>query len=414
MKLTAGQKRALLKIGEPPLRLLYFGYRLLSLDLFRDHRLPRREDGTLDSTIKKILVVRLDTIGDVLLSEPAIAALRQRFPRARIDVVVNGRGQEILSANPHIDSFILYDAPWHAAWRGQPVNRKRALAELWRVMRRLRREGYDLAIELRGDFRDIVFTTATGPRIKVGSGWRGGGFLLDYDVPHDVEEHRVDFALRMVGVVGARAEPTPPRIYITDAERASATQKLPKAAYRIAFHLGAGFPSKCLPVGKFAQVANYLCRKAEAEERQIAVIGGPEDRGLVEDFKREVFAEPVDLVGKLSVKETAAVLERCQLFIGNDSGPMHLAAAVGTPVVAFFGPSEPRHYRPYGVEQRLLEVDLPCRPCDHVHCAQEENMCLSSISVGDILAAAEELSSTKNTIKDGAVPAAISTRKDEL
>jgi len=408
MKLNAWQKRAMLKMVEPPLWLAYLGYRLLSLDLFRDHRLPKAGDEALDSAIKKILVVRLDTIGDVLLSEPAIAALRQRFPRARIDLVVNGRGQEVLSGNPNIDSFVLYEAPWHAAWRGKRVDRRRAFLEFWRVVRRLRHEHYDLAFELRGDFRDIVFTAATGARIKEGSGWRGGSLLLHYDVPFDKAEHRVDFARRIVAAAGAMAESTPPKIHITDDERTSAHQKLPKAAYLIAFHLGAGFPNKCLPIEKFAQVANGLCDRAKSAERQIVVIGGPEDRGLVEDFKRKVFAEPLDLVGKLSIKETAAVLERCQLFIGNDSGPMHLAAAVGTPVVAFFGPSEPQHYRPYGVEQRLLEVDLPCRPCDHVHCVHEENICMSSISAEDILAAAEELLSLKRTAADRAISSVIS------
>lgn len=400
MKLSAWQKRILLKIVEPPLWLAYSGYSLLSLDLFRDHRLPKAGDEALDSPIRKILVVRLDTIGDVLLSEPAIAALRQRFPHARIGLVVNERGREVLSGNPNIDSFMLYDAPWHAAWRGQRVDRKRAFFELWRVIRQLRREHYDLAFELRGDFRDIVFTAATGARIKVGSGWRGGGFLLDYDLPFDEEEHRVDFALRMVAATGAKAEPTAPKIYITDAERASASQKLPNDVCLIAFHLGAGFPSKCLPIEKFAQVANGLGDQTKGVERQIVVIGGPEDRSLVEDFKRRTHREPLDLVGKLSIRETAGVLEHCQLFIGNDSGPMHLAAAVGTPTVAFFGPSETRHYHPYGVEQRLLEVDLPCRPCDHVHCVHTVYLCMSSISADDILMAAEEMLSSREMISD--------------
>jgi len=375
--LTAKRKRIILRGVEPAAMLAYFGYRLISGDLLRHHDFPERP--------RRILVVRLDTIGDVLLSEPAIAALRRRFPGAEIDLVAGTAGRAILAGNPHISHFVLYNAPWHAAWRGSRVNWRAALSELLRVIRLLRQRRYDLAYEPRGDFRDIAFMAAARSRVNVGNGWRGGGFMLHRNVPLDTEAHRVDFAL---GIVGAMQKERP-RLYLSQEDREKATSLLGEVKEAIAFHLGAGFPSKRLPIDTFAEVARRLIRKDS--RRQLVVIGGRDEEGLANALAERLPFKPLVLVGKLGLLETAAVLERCRLFIGNDSGPMHMAAAVSTPVVTFFGPSEPNKYHPYGVEHRLLEVDLPCRPCDHIHCVHGEHLCMTRIAAGDIVAAAEEL-----------------------
>ncbi|MDP2727443.1 MAG: glycosyltransferase family 9 protein, partial [Dehalococcoidia bacterium] len=110
----------------------------------------------------------------------------------------------------------------------------------------------------------------------------------------------------------------------------------------------------------------------------------------------------VDLVGRLKVKETAAVLERCAIFVGNDSGPMHLAAAVGTPVVAAFGPSDARTYHPWGVPHRIIKLDLSCLPCDFINCSQGENICLTHIPVEDLLQACLEMLNSKIGVEKGA------------
>lgn len=112
---------------------------------------------------------------------------------------------------------------------------------------------------------------------------------------------------------------------------------------------------------------------------------------MAEGFVADLDVSVINAAGKLSLLGLAAALDRCSLFIGNDSGPMHIAAAVGTPVVAFFGPSEPAHYHPYGVDYGIVGVDLRCRPCDHVHCVHSEYLCMTSIKPEDIVSAALEL-----------------------
>ncbi|MCS6802615.1 MAG: glycosyltransferase family 9 protein [Chloroflexota bacterium] len=382
LRLTQRRKRTILGAVEPLLKLGWAGWGVLSGDR---RRRCRREDLPHDGL--KILVVRLDTIGDVLLSEPALRAIRARFPRSEIHLITSPAGAAVVEGTAAVDRIIAFRAPWHAAWRGQRVGVRDVLATA-QMIRALRAERYDLGIELRADFRDIAFLAVTGARVTVGDSWRGGGWLLTVDARAPVEAHRVEFALAIAAAAGADPTPSRPQIVLSESDRAAAARALAPLAGRrfVAFHLGAGFASKCLPVEHFAKVAGKLGR-----ERAVVVIGGADERPLVEQFRRLAPVPVLDLVGRLSLKETAALLERADLFVGNDSGPMHLAAAVGRPIVTFFGPSEPHKYRPYGVVQRLLEIDLPCRPCDHVHCVHEEFFCMTRIAPSEIVEAAEEL-----------------------
>lgn len=376
--MTRRQKRLLARLIEPFIGALYSASRLLR----------RQPWHSPISAPRKIMAVRLDSIGDVLLSEPAIAAIKETFPHARLDVAVSPSGQAVLSGNPNIDSFVLYDAPWHRAWRGAHVRWGREIGLLWPILRRLQKERYDLVFELRGDFRDIIFAASTGGKIIVGSSQRGGHPLLDYDVPVESAAHQVVATLKIAAVGRSHATPRAPRVYLDASCENVAQDLLPEGDRYIALHLGAGFATKCLPVTRFCQAAATLCQSGRERFKGIVIIGGKEDRPLAEQFQAEFPYKAINLTGKLTLRETAAVIQRCTLFIGNDSAPMHLAAAVGTPVVAVFGPSSSEKYHPYGTPYRVLEADLACRPCDYVHCAQGENLCLQSIPTESITEAA--------------------------
>ncbi len=389
MPLTRRQKRALIGLSEPLLRVLFGAYRVATLDLGRDLPLsPRR-----------ILVVRLDSIGDVLLSEPAISALRRRFPKARLDVVAGAAGRAILEGHPGINNVVLYEAPWHAAWRGRDVSWMRQAGPLLRVVARLRRRRYDLVCELRGDFRDIAFAAACGARARVGSGDRGGDFFLTRNARQPTGAHHLEKAFAIASACGAQGPVEAPRLFLSDAERSVAGDLLPQDGGRpyVAFHLGAGFPSKCLPVDRFARAAGALA----AGGARLALVGGPEDAPRAAEFKDSLSVPVIDLVGRLTVRETAAVLERCGLFVGNDSGPMHLAAAVGTPVVAAFGPSDAGTYHPWSVPHRIVQLGLPCSPCDFVNCSKGENLCLTGIRAEELAQACLEMLHTIQPLASG-------------
>lgn len=339
----------------------------------------------------KIAVVRLDSIGDVLLSEPAIRALRRRFPAAELHLIADPAGAALLEGHPALDRIWVVKVPWHRAWRGERLSWARSAVELFGAVRRLRKEGFDVAVELRGDPRDILFMWLLGPKLRVGSDARGGGTWLHVNLGPDRPVHRVEFGQAVVGLLGARPVEGGPQIPFRSEEIAFGREVAAGSGGkpRVAFHLGAGFATKCLPVPKFAAVARGL--RQVYPEMVVYLVGGPDEAGLAARFIGAYDGPVVNLVGRLSLRQTAALLREVDLFIGNDSAPMHFAAAAGVPVVTFFGPSEPAKYHPYGTEYRLLEIDLPCRPCDHVHCRHLENYCLTLIPVRRIVEAAVEL-----------------------
>lgn len=388
MPLTRGQKRALIGLSEPFLRVLFGAYRLASLNLGRDLPLSPR----------KILVVRLDSIGDVLLSEPAIAALRRRFPKARLDVAVGAAGRAVLDGHPGINSLEYYEAPWHAAWRSEGVSWRQGVRPLLRTLSRFRRRGYDLVCELRGDYRDIAFAAFSGARARVGNGERGGGFLLTRDVRPDPAWHHVEKAFAIASACGAEGAPESPQLYLSPADLEMASGLLPPGRRYVAFHLGAGFATKCLPADRFAEAAAAV----RSRDAIPVIVGGPGDATLEAEFKAAYGGPLIDLVGRLTVKQTAAVLGRCDLFVGNDSGPMHLAAAAGTPVVAAFGPSDAGAYHPWGVPYRIVQMDLECRPCDFVNCEHAENVCMTGIRPEQMAEACIEMLESRIGASQGA------------
>ena len=388
--LSAPQKRTLAAATEPLVRLIQ-----------RVHRAARRGGPPPDLTdpaaahrVRKVLVVRLDAIGDVLLSEPALRMLRTRFPNATVHLVANPASAMVLEGSPSVDRVIPYRAPWHALWRGGSVHWRAETAELWRLSAQLRAERYDVAFELRGDYRDIVFAATAAPKLLVGSGIRGGGRLLDGDAVLPENGHQVELAAAIASYGANVPTVDAPRVHPTERHYAKAREHLGNGGATIALHLGAGFPSKSLPLDKFHAIVRSLIQTDR--NRRFVILGGQEERELVDKFLLGLPAETatIDLCAALSLLESAAVLAHCKLFIGNDSAPMHLAAAMGTPVVTFFGPSEPWKFHPYGCDYRLVEVDLACRPCDYVHCLWPAPLlyqCMTRQSVTAITQAAEAL-----------------------
>lgn len=389
---NAGQKRALARLLNPALAAARGGSRLLRRRSGPPPD-PRAPEGA--AAVRSVLAVRLDAIGDVLLTEPALEVLRRRFPNARIDLVANPASSAVLAGNPNLDHLVGYRAPWHAAWRGGSVAWDVEAARFWGVARTLRAQRYDLGVELRGDLRDIGFLAACAPRVVVGSGLRGGSGLLDIDVAVDPRSHQVTQSAAIAACGTPIEAVRPPALHLAAAHHAAAQAALEGiAAGPVALHLGAGFESKRLPVPTFA--ATIAALEGAGVDRHYVVVGGAEDDLLARQLQAAI-ARPERVhvfTGRLGLLETAAVLARCSVFIGNDSAPMHLAAAVGIPAVACFGPSEPWKFHPYGVAHRLVELPLDCRPCDYVHCRWNGDLrfqCMTRQSPEAIAAAAAGL-----------------------
>lgn len=325
-----------------------------------------------------ILIVKLSDIGDVLTVTPALRALREGLPSARITILVPPHSAEVIEGSPLVDRTLIFDkfrfdnplesfTPW-------------ALSTAVAFICQLRRERFNAVAIMHhlttrwGAMKYAALALGTGAPRRVGLDNGRGGFLTDRI--HDQGfggKHEAEYWLDVAGLLGARVEDYPMEINLRPEDELFAEEHLPTQAERllVALHPGSGEYSlaRRWPAANFAQVAQSLVQRYGA---QLVIVGSGNERALAEEVASGIKPPPLNLAGETTVRELAAILKRCRLFVGNDSGVMHLAVAVGTPVVAIFGPSNHRAWGPWvgGGRARQAEVvraDLPCSPCLYVN-----------------------------------------------
>jgi lipopolysaccharide heptosyltransferase I len=361
---------------------------------------------------RHILLMRLERIGDLLMSLGAIAAVRRLAPDATVDLVVGSWNEALARLLPAVDRVEVVDAPWlvrNGSGGGSSELARRAWS--WRKRR------YDLSINFEGDIRSHAMGRLAGATRRVGFGMAGGGPLLTDVVPHDPFRHVAANLLALVERafdLRAGALPTPPseraladaRLPLPDAARGAAEACLSRIAggempeSLVALQASGGRAIKQWPPERFADAAVRLARDMSAA---VVLTGGHEDRVVVGEVQSRLISAGVRALpvqGTLDLVIQAAVLSRCRLLLTGDTGPMHLAAAVGTPVVAVFGPSMPWRYAPLVAEHRIVRVDLPCSPCNRIRrpparCEGHTPDCLASVTVDAVVGAARDLMSTK-------------------
>lgn len=358
--------------------------------------LPRTSQ---ESVPKRILLVRLERLGDLLMTMGAIRAVRGLAREAEIHLVVGSWNEPIARLVGGIDQIQILDVPWmvrDGAGSG--------LAALFRTVRYWRSRSYDLAIVFEGDIRTNLLAALSGAVRRVGFGMAGGGPVLTDVVEHDGGAHTAVNALRLVerafdqpiGSLGAWFQPPWPTLTLSgeamgQAERFLADTRPPL----IGIHASGGRAIKQWDPSRFAAVAERL---ALAHGATIVMTGTTADRSIVDDVKREI--DPgvpvIDVAGQTDVLTLAAVLAHLSVFVTADTGPMHLAAAVGAPVVAIFGPSDSERYAPLCTRRRIVRVELPCSPCNCIRrpparCVGHLPDCLADIDAARVTAAVEEL-----------------------
>jgi ADP-heptose:LPS heptosyltransferase len=346
---------------------------------------------------RRILLLRLERIGDLLMTLPAIADVRALAPDAEIDLVVGGWNGDLARAIEPVTRVQTLDAAWLAR-EGTGLG----MAQLLRAARRWRTERYDLAINFEPDVRSNLLLAAAGARWTAGYASGGGGALLDVALDYDTRSHTTDQARGLVASVlhgdagvHQRATPPPssrPLLEIpADAHARAARLVSGAAGPLVAMHVSGGRPIKQWPPERFAEVARGLI---EARAATIVLTGSEGDRAIVEAVKRTLpFARVVDATGEADLLTLAALLTRTALLVTGDTGPMHLAVAVRTPVVAVFGPSDPVRYAPRGPADFVVRFDLPCAPCNRIRlpparCTGHTPDCLASVGSDRVLAAA--------------------------
>jgi lipopolysaccharide heptosyltransferase II len=341
---------------------------------------------------RRVLVVDLDNLGDLLLATPAIRALRRRFPQAALDLVVSEYAAPAVRGNPNVDEILTCDKTVAAA----PLPARVRLA--WR----LRQRRYDLGVILEAHwgyagFSELLLAAAGIPR-RVGPDLGKHRDLLTDRVPVR-RQHWIDAYLEIVGRVGAAADGRGMEVVIApdDVEAATAWARAHRADRPAPIVLFPGgnrhLVSRRWGAHGFSAVGDALRRRLGAP---VVVIGGPEDAALAADVVRGMTSSAVSAAGALSWGATGALLRGCRIFVTGDSGPMHLAAAVGAPTVAVFGPTDPAVFGPRDGPQVAVRAPLSCSPCigvgDFPACPVEpREHCLLAVTPGMVLDAAERL-----------------------
>jgi lipopolysaccharide heptosyltransferase II len=370
----------------------------------RPARLRRRKSS---APPRRVLLLRLERIGDLLMAVGAITEVRRRLPDATIDLVV-GRWNEELARLLPVTTVEVLDAPWLVREGGAHGMRTLvARAMSWR------RRRYDLAINFEGDIRSNLLPWLAGARRRVGFAMAGGGPLLTDEVPYDSSRHvaanlasLVERALDLPG----GSVPVPPsaaafaaaRLALPERARAAAGACLEQLAggkapaSLIALHAAGGREIKQWPAIRFAESAVRLARDLDAT---VLLTGGPGDAAVVDEADTHLRAagiRTVRLNGTVDLVILAGILAQCRLLLTGDTGPMHLAAAVGTPVLAVFGPSMPWRYSPLVSDHRIVRVDLPCSPCNRIRqpparCVGHVPDCLVGVTTEAVIAAGRAL-----------------------
>jgi len=353
---------------------------------------PRsRGEGLSDRTlIRRILVLRTDGLGDLVMSSPMFPALKRAFPNARVTVLAANWSRDLVPLVPGIDDVLFLDAPWvtgggTSAW-----------AKLFETIRRLRNEDFDLGIDPRGDFRNNLLLFLAGIPRRVGFAITGGDYWLTDVIPAGPDRHLRSFARTVVEYLAPDmpCDPFLPFIRLPESGKNAASSFLAgHSAVRsptrpvVVIHPAARWPGRQWSIERYAEVADRLVAEYGAA---IILTGSMSERQVACSVAEKCkIANVINASGAVPFSGFLGLLALADLFIGVDSGPMHLADALGTPVIALVGPALARTICPSGLSSCVItfQDQFSCVPCSQTECLRKGNSCLDAISVEHVLSA---------------------------
>jgi lipopolysaccharide heptosyltransferase II len=368
-----------------------------------------RSSSATRGTASRILLIRPDHIGDVLFATPAIRALRHSLPDAFIACMVGPWALEIVQGNPHLDEVI--PCPFPGFTRRPKKHLLQPYLDLWSYARVLRAHRFDIALVLRFDhWWGAMLSHWSGVPQRVGYRLTAVAPFLTQGLPYTSGRHEVEQNMSLIEAVtdGHVQDPGPlefePPPEAVRSALALLAQSDPQQGY-LCLHPGSGAPVKLWRPEAFAQVGDSL---AERYGLQVIVTGSGDERSLVESIVKLMKTSPLMIVGQTSLAQLAAVMGRCRLVIGVDSGPLHLAVSQGVPTVHLFGPVDQRSFGPWGDSRRhlVLTSGKDCIPCNRLDYAPHELLthdCVRAIPVNYVLEAADILLRNDSQANEGMV-----------
>lgn len=338
--------------------------------------------------IRRILIIRLDHIGDVAYTTSLPENLKARFPEAKITFLVSNAARVLVAANPYVDKVLCFDAPWferspkkNLSWKG-----------FFRAREILKQGFFDLGLDPRGDLRHILLMCLSGVRYKVGYGITGAGFLLDKCPVYRDSEHVLQRNLDLLRSINIKIVRESVYLSFTkeddeEMQRFLRENNLGQQDQLVILHPYAGYPSKNWREERFAELADSISRELSAKT---VFIGSAKDRKAIERLIAQCHDRAANAAGKISLGALLALLQQAKLFIGVDSGPSHLAVAMNTPaVVLYSGTNRAGDWLLQARRSAVIQKDTACRGCELKECP--ENMCMELISVQDVMKAVRQL-----------------------
>jgi heptosyltransferase III len=338
---------------------------------------------------QNILVIKLRYLGDVLLATPTLHALKATYPTARVTALVNRGTDEILIGNPDVNDIM-------------PLERGPIL-EQWRFAISVRRRRFDMVVDLTDGDRAAFLTWISGAAVRIGfnAEQRWTGRCYTTVVSGDPAAHRIERDLTSLKPLNIEVTDRIPRLWLTHEDVTRADEIFSTLGLRsdqsiVIVQPGARYWFKAWPTERFAELADQLTDQFGC---QVLVGGSQQEQDLAQLVVKQAKSRLISIAGLITIRTLAALLKRTALFVGNDTGVMHIAAAVGTPVVGLFGPSNPREWGPRGGPAEVIYKGLDCRVCFHPTCQRGEQNCMKLINVDEVMhAAARQIRDVQKTL----------------
>ena len=337
---------------------------------------PNSRSGLLPES-PEILVMETGLLGELLVITPALRAVKRTWPDSRVTVIVSPGSAPVLVGNPNVDRLLPLSRSERSGFLG-----------VMRISSWIRAKRFDAALVLHTSFRSALSAFLGAVPVRAGLSCEGRGFLLTHKVPRDRSAYEADEHLRVVSLLGVEAAGRELELHLSDDERGEAAELLSDVGERpfVCLHPGASREIRRWPVERFAELGAELGRSNCVD---VVYAFGPKEEDLaaaVRSWYEDNGAGAPLVCLPRTVRVLGAVFERAAACVTNDTGPMHVAAAVGTPGVFIHGPTPVDRWHPPGDRYvPLFAEDVPCRPCDSPTCAAESLLCMEALSVARVL-----------------------------
>lgn len=333
--------------------------------------------------IRRLLIRSVNWVGDAVMTSPALGVIREYFPRAEITLLANHLVAPLFSPHDWVDRVIVFDRKGtHRGIRGR-----------FRLAAELKKEAFDAVIILPNSFDSALVPWLAGIPVRLGKNSDGRGFMLTGRYCPGEETfgcHEVEYYLELCRNFGINGQTRPPQLFTTPQEDQAAGQLLANHGigpddFLLGINPGAAYGSaKRWYPDRFAAVARRLSDQWQAK---VVIFGGPAETEIAGDIARSLDNVCLNMAGKTTVRELMALIKRCNFFVTNDSGPMHIAAAFGVPLTAIFGPTDHTGTAPYTELAAIVRKETECAPCKLRECPTDHR-CMTAVTTGDVVEAA--------------------------